>query len=329
MKPEFKQYNRRGFFGALSKAAVIGLAASQAQAGEKANPFAYDLSRFQRTDPKLLSFVEAARWSCPHEDSRRLAVAHDGQIYICAGQHINSVTRAGESQLELALPGPASCVAVSEDGTIFAGLRNHIEVFNSKGTKLAAWESPAAKAWFSGLAASGRDVFAADSGQRVVLRYNLDGKIIGEIGRKNAARNVPGFVVPSPFLDVILDRDGLLRVNNIGRHCVEVYTRDGGLQAVWGRPSAAIDGFCGCCNPIAIAVLADGRIITCEKGIPRVKIYTASGEFESVVAGAESFAENAHACTSLNDCIHGGLDAAADSEGTSTSSILSPITCAS
>jgi hypothetical protein len=46
-----------------------------------------------------------------------------------------------------------------------------------------------------------------------------------------------------------------------------------------------------------------------------VKIYNASGEFESVVAGTESFPENAKACSSLNDCTHGGLDTAVDSQG--------------
>jgi hypothetical protein len=46
-----------------------------------------------------------------------------------------------------------------------------------------------------------------------------------------------------------------------------------------------------------------------------VKIYSAEGEFESVVAGSESFPENAHACNDLNDCVNGGLDVAVDSEG--------------
>jgi len=107
----------------------------------------------------------------------------------------------------------------------------------------------------------------------------------------------------------------LLRVNNPGRHQVEAYTFDGELEGTWGKPSIATEGFCGCCNPIALTVLPDGRIVTCEKGIPRVKVYDASGEFESVVAGVESFPENAHACTDLNDCIHGGIDAAVDSDG--------------
>ena len=55
--------------------------------------------------------------------------------------------------------------------------------------------------------------------------------------------------------------------------------------------------------------------MTCEKGLPRVKIYSDQGRFESVVAGPESFPENAKACSDLNDCTRGGMDAAVDSEG--------------
>jgi hypothetical protein len=319
MKPEFELFDRREFFGVVTKtAALIGLAAS-AEAGTEgqgtSNPFAYDISRFQKTDPKLISHEEVMRWPIPHKDARRLAIGPDDQLYVCAGNYINCLSRTGQGGLELALAGPACCVAVAGDGAIFAGLRDHIEVFDSKGGRAARWESPDPKTWFTGLAAGGKDVFAADARKLVVLRYDRTGKIVGRIGRKDAARNVPGFIVPSPFLDVIIHRDGLLRVNNPGRHRVEAYTFDGDLEGAWGKPTAAIEGFCGCCNPIGLAALADGRIVTCEKGIPRVKIYSAAGEFESVVAGSESFPENAHACTDLNDCIHGGIDAAVDSGG--------------
>ncbi len=63
--------------------------------------------------------------------------------------------------------------------------------------------------------------------------------------------------------------------------------------------------------------MPDGRCITCEKGLPRVKIYSAQGEFECVVAGPESFPQNARAGTvhDLSDGTLGGLDAAADSQG--------------
>ncbi|MGD1084805.1 MAG: hypothetical protein ABSA47_08675 [Verrucomicrobiota bacterium] len=319
MKPELELFDRREFFGVVTKtAAIIGLTtAAGAKADDKgtANPFAYDVSRFQKTDPKLITYEEVSRWPVPHKEARRLAIGSDDQLYVCAGNYITSLTRSGQPGLELALAGPACCAAVARDGTIFAGLRDHIEVFDPKGARSAKWDSPDPKTWLTGLAAGDKDVFAADAGKLVVLRYDRAGKILGRIGVKDADRNVPGFIVPSPFLDVIIHRDGLLRVNNPGRHQVEAYTFDGDLEASWGKPTAAIEGFCGCCNPIGLAVLPDGRVVTCEKGLPRVKIYTAAGEFESVVAGPESFPENAHACTDLNDCVHGGIDVVVDSEG--------------
>jgi hypothetical protein len=75
-----------------------------------------------------------------------------------------------------------------------------------------------------------------------------------------------------------------------------------------------INGFCGCCNPIGFALLPDGKYATCEKGLPRVKVYSETGEFESVVAGVETFSENARAC-GPSDCTAGGLDVAVDSQG--------------
>jgi hypothetical protein len=111
--------------------------------------------------------------------------------------------------------------------------------------------------------------------------------------------------------------DGLLRVNNSGRHRIEVYTVEGDLELFWGKPSAAIEGFCGCCNPVGLALLPDGRYITCEKGLPRVKRYSAEGNFEGVVAGPESFPENAQAgkARDSEDGTMGGLDAAVDARG--------------
>jgi hypothetical protein len=112
---------------------------------------------------------------------------------------------------------------------------------------------------------------------------------------------------------VALGRDGLIRVNNPGRHCVEMYTLSGDLELSWGKPSAAIAGFCGCCNPIGLALLPDGSCITCEKGLPRVKVYSPERNLDCVVAGPESFSENAKA-HDLSDCSVGGLDAAVDSQ---------------
>jgi len=116
---------------------------------------------------------------------------------------------------------------------------------------------------------------------------------------------------------VKLHPDGLLRINNPGRHRVEAYSFDGDFEGSWGKPTAAIEGFCGCCNPINLAMLPDGRVVTCEKGLPRVKVYNAVGDFDSVVAGTDSFPENAKvgAGEAEAESALAGLDAAVDSKG--------------
>jgi hypothetical protein len=160
-------------------------------------------------------------------------------------------------------------------------------------------------------------VFVADSANRVVLRYDRSGKLVGRLGQKNQERNIPGLIVPSPYLDVKLGRDGLLRVNNPGRHCIEVLSPNGDLEFSWGKPSAGIEGFCGCCNPIGLALLSDGSCVTCEKGLPRVKLYSVERTFDCVIAGPEMFRDNSRAgsVSDRADGTLGGLDAAVDSQG--------------
>lgn len=297
--------------------AILGAITSQrGQAAEKnaTNPFAYDISRLQKTDHKLIAYEESTRWKAPHAGAKRIAIGPDDTLYICSGNYLTAMNRSGDRGLEIALAEPPRCAAVAKDGNIYLGLRDHIEVFAAKGQRKATWDSPGKKAWLTGIAVTENEVFAADAGNRVVLRYDKSGKLALRLGEKNKERNIPGFIVPSPFFDVEIARDGLLRINNPGRHRVEAYTRDGDFEGSWGKVSMGITGFCGCCNPINLALLPDGRFVTCEKGLPRVKVYSAEGAFESVVAGVESFVENGKAC-GPSDCTAGGLDAVVDSQG--------------
>lgn len=285
--------------------------------GKKANPFPYDVDRVSKTDPKLIRYEEGSRFPCRQPDPRRIAVGPERRLYVAGKNGVSVLDFEGGPVAEISLPAAARCVTTADDGTVYAGLRDHVEVFGRNGQRLATWDSCGKKSWLTGLAAGENDVFAADAGNRVVLRYDRSGKLLGRIGDKNQQRNVPGLVVPSPYLDVGLGRDGLLRVNDPGRHRVETYTPGGDLELFWGRPSAAIDGFCGCCNPIGLALLPDGRCVTCEKGLPRVKVYSPEGAFDCVVAGTESFPANAKAgaLEDKSDGLLGGLDAAVDGAG--------------
>jgi len=300
---------------AAGSAAVVASTrrAGAGSAGKEANPFAYDVERLRQTDPKLIHYEQVGRFPTSQPEPHRIAIGPENQVYVAAGNYVSVLDRQGARVNEIALAGSARCVAVAGDGTIYAGLKDHLEVFDRKGQRTAVWESPGKRTWFTGLSVGENDVFAADAGNRVVLRYDKSGKLAGRIAEKNKDRNVPGLIVPSPYLDVELGRDGLVRVNNPGRHRVEGYTAGGDLEFFWGKPSGAIQGFCGCCNPVGLALLPDGRCVTCEKGLPRVKVYSGDGTFECVVAGPESFTENWHKCSPA-DCTMGGLDAAVDSQ---------------
>ena len=327
MKREDRNITRRDFLreatgsagilvlGTSAFAASVGLARA-ASVGKDPNPFAYDVERLRKTDPKLIHHEQVGHFVCPSPLPRRIVIGPEDCVYIAADNSVRVLDREGTPLRDIGLGTAARCVAVAGDGTVYAGARDHVEVFDPKGKRLATWDSLGQRTWFTGLAAGANDVFVADAGNRVVLHYDKSGKLIGRIGEKNKERNIPGLILPSPYLDVKLGPDGLVRVNNTGRHRVEAYTASGDLEFSWGKPTNAIEGFCGCCNPIGLAMLPDGRYVTCEKGLPRVKVYSPEGAFESVVAGAESFVENAKATfvKGTEDCRLGGLDAAVDSQ---------------
>ncbi|HPD14680.1 MAG TPA: hypothetical protein PLE19_07015 [Planctomycetota bacterium] len=266
--------------------------------------FTYDLTELRKVDPKLIHYDEAAAIDVPLKELRGLAVDAKDRVLV-AGDDTVLVFRAdGKREGETKTGGAPRCLAVAENGTLYVGMKDHVEVFDARGERQAVWESLGAKALVTSIAVGEEAVFVADAGNRVILRFDLSGKKLGLIGKKDEERNIPGLVVYSPFLDVAIGRDGLLWAVNPGRHRLEAYTADGHLEASWGKASVALEGFSGCCNPTDIAVLPDGRFVTAEKGMPRVKVYSHDGAFECVVAAPDCFEKHAT-----------GLDLAADSQG--------------
>jgi hypothetical protein len=143
-------------------------------------------------------------------------------------------------------------------------------------------------------------LFAADTGNRLIYRFDpswhtlvmgtsVSPAHLSHVSRvfSQHAKPFDGFVVyASPITMTFSPADGLLYIANPGRHRVEVFTQDGFYQPelCWGEPSGSLSGFVGCCNPIDLAALDDGRILTVEKAIPRIKIFR-EGKLDCVVAG--------------------------------------------
>jgi len=140
-------------------------------------------------------------------------------------------------------------------------------------------------------------LFAAETGNRCIYRFDAEGQrdlLIGDnpigvdVDLDWTGKSFDGFVVyASPITMAFSPQSGLLYIANPGRHRVDVFTQDGIYQPElsWGEPSGSLGGFAACCNPIDVAVLDDGRILTVEKAVSRIKIFRTNGELDCVVAG--------------------------------------------
>ncbi len=276
-----------------------------------------DIESFSQIDPSLIRYKEVKKISTGLKIPRAITISNDDQIYIALDEYIQLISKEGYTIAETKLNGSPRCLTVSEDGDIYLGIQDHIEIYNSDGKLKSTWKPYGKNSVLTSVVIHKDNVFIADAGNRIILNYDIKGNFKNQIGKKNDDRNIPGFKVPSPYFDLKISPEGLLIVTNPGRHRIEAYNLKGDFEYAWGNPSMSIEGFCGCCNPINFDILPDGNYTTCEKGIPRVKIYRSDGSFEGVVAGPETFISNSRAYTSssLENCKSCGLDVATDSRG--------------
>ena len=313
----------------VAGALAVGLAAvvSWDTRGERGSGlserFVYDLNPLARIDPALVTFAETGRIEVSANRLSALAVGRDDEVYVAGDAAVFHFDAAGTLLGRFEIPEPATCLAVAgkeheHPGRIYAGLANRVEVYDAAGTRVASWDDLDERSLITSIALGYDEVFVADAGNRRVLRYDTYGELAGEIGGQNEERGTPRFIVPSPAFDMAMGADGLLRVVNPGYHRIETYSPAGSFyeELAWGETGFSIEGFSGCCNPAHIALLPDGRFVTVEKGLVRVKVYSSQGEFEGVVAGPEDLGLSARAMEETRARFRpGDTDLAADSRG--------------
>lgn len=254
--------------------------------------FTYRVDEYTTVDPSLLRWQQVLSIPIELKQPWNLAVDHEDRVYAVGDSALLRFNADGSSAGRIELDAEPRSLAVAGTshampGQLYIAFEKHVDVVAPDGARVASWEPLEGKALLTAIVLGEKEVFLADAGRRVVLRCDLQGRVLGEIGRRDEDRGIPGFFIPSPYFDLALGDDGLLRVVNPGRHSIEYYTPEGRLEQplTWGRAGAGIDGFSGCCNPASIALLSDGRTVTAEKGILRVKVYAEQGRLESVVAG--------------------------------------------
>jgi sugar lactone lactonase YvrE len=285
--------------------AVIGFMASDLFFGreqEGTNPYEYSLDSLKKVDPALNRFTETLHFGSSLETITALTT--DGESIFVAGKDgIEIFDGQGKPLKHFKIEGTPDCLALDATGNMFLGMQDHVEVLDAAGKPIALWPAVAPGSVITSIAVTRPFVFVADAGMKVVYRYDHKGKLYSRIGEKDPERNIPGFVIPSPYFDLGIGRKGELWVVNPGRHTLGQFEPDGRLVASWGLASMTVEGFSGCCNPSHFAILSDGSFVTGEKGIERIKIYSPAGDFVCVVAAPDQFDEGTR-----------GLDLAVDKQ---------------
>jgi hypothetical protein len=276
--------------------------------------YQYDISEYAKIPSELIVYQQVGSAISTGLKASRSIAYKDG-IYVSGDMKVVKIDGAGKIEKEIALESAPTCLTVDEEGVVIVGSNDTIIIYDKTGTKRTQFVVPQKNAILSSIILNEGLLLCADAANGLIYRYDLQGDLVNIIGEKDPQKeDHTGFVIPSPYFDIAMASDGLLRVVDPGRH---VITLDGHREWTWGKASPKVDGFSGCCNPVNMAILRDGSFVTAEKGLVRVKVYDAEGQFVGVVAGPDQLEWQGplQVCDTPEQCQSRGFDVAGDETG--------------
>ena len=197
--------------------------------------FDYNLEQYQKIDPALIRYVQKMQIPVGMREVRAIAAGQQDHIFVAGDKALRTFAADGKPLGQIALDQEPYCLAVGNAGRIYVGMRDHVEVFGADGKRQTVWSRPGKRTVLTSIAAADEDVFVADAGGLVVWHYDPNGKLLGQIGKRDPSRGIPGFIVPSPYFDVAIAPDGLLRVVNPG----STRSRPSPSTDTWSFPGAS------------------------------------------------------------------------------------------
>ena len=282
-----KSLQAAGFLSLASVAGYFGLRKPTYDHPAK-NPYELGLDSIGKITKEKYCDVSASMLKIPFETSKALAVDKDDNIYISGDKSILILSKEGKKITQFDTDITATALAIGDTEIIYAAFENHIATYSLAGELLKRWPSFKKESYITSLVITGTTIFIADAELEQVHEYRTDGTYLRSIGSKNKEQ-ADCFILPSYFFDVAVAPDNRLWAANTGKHKLVSFSSEGKLSTYWGETSAAVEDFCGCCNPSHFAIMHDGSFITAEKGIVRVKKYNSTGKFECAIAGPEHF----------------------------------------
>ena len=199
----------------------------------------------------------------------------DDKLFISAGNAIYVYSLDGEKQTFFAVNPDVRDIAVEGD-RIYVLYPALIEVYSQQGDSIHQWEACSDLSDYCSLAIAGDFVFVTDAANKNICKYTKEGYFVKFI------QSPRGFIIPSYAFD-IASRNDTIFCSNAGRHLVESYTLDGDFIAAFGGPGGESGFFAGCCNPSFLTFTSDGKLLTSEKGNPRISSFNRNGKFGEIL----------------------------------------------
>ena len=253
--------------------------------------YKYDLEKYKGTGQVPATYKEVYSFKTGIDGMKVICINNKGLVYAGGKGGVKIFSQEGKEKELVNSETGITALAVSAAGVVYIAGRDwiifekqkNLAVFGKKGKGEGEFE------YITSLALSDKFLFVADAGNRRVCKFTLDGKFLGEIGKKEEKTGAKGFVIPSPHMDLAVSKDGCLWVANTGALQLEKYSFDGKFLESWGTHGVEIQNFIGCCNPANFAIDNDGNLITSEKGVPRIKKYSPKGKLLELVAPPSAF----------------------------------------
>ncbi len=213
---------------------------------------------------------------------KAVAVSTGGIIYAGGDSYIESYNSGLNKIWQIEMPGKISALAVNGD-TLFAASEELVYLLSPDGKIISEWGPYEAKCLITSLSANKDYLAVADAGNKIVFVIKKDGEVVSMIGHSEEK-----LLIPSPYFDVCLTDDNKLYLAHTGKYRIEKWGIDGQFISSFGESGSDPGKFCGCCNP-AHFTISQGGFITAEKGINRIKVSGASGEFIEFVSSVNGF----------------------------------------
>lgn len=180
------------------------------------------------------------------------------------------------------------CLTVTPGGRVYVAGAGRVEIHDAAGGRVGGFDAGEAgsSASLTAIRIAGSDVLVADASARIIRRFDADGREIGRIGDQQKTK---AFILPNGSLDLDVDAAGVIRATDTGRHQVTAWAIDGTPAGAFGKFGMTDPGdFVGCCNPVNLATTPDGKVVTAEKMVARVKVYEPDGRLLALI-GPEHF----------------------------------------